>query len=94
MFNRRRLPGGGLAVEKLYVEESDDNHSGDRAPEDYIGSSIGAAFAHENIGGAYHQHKVAEEHPERPCQNRQYSTLLIDWLISWGRHNPSPKKIV
>jgi hypothetical protein len=59
MFNRCWLPGGGLAVEKLYVEESDDNHSGDRAPEDYIGSSSGAAFTHENISGAYQQYKIA-----------------------------------
>jgi hypothetical protein len=59
MFNRCRLPGCGLAIQKFYVEEPDDNHSGDRAPEYYIGSSSGAAFAYENIGGAYHQYKVA-----------------------------------
>jgi hypothetical protein len=67
MFNICPLSGGGLAVEKLYVEESDDNHSQDRTPEDYIGSSGGAAFAHENIGDTYHQYKVAEEHPKRSC---------------------------
>jgi hypothetical protein len=70
MFNRCRLPCGGKTIQKFYVKESDDNHSRDRAPEDYIGSSSGAAFAYENIGGAYHQHKVTEEHPEGPCQNR------------------------
>jgi hypothetical protein len=44
--------------------------------------------------GAYYQQKVAEEHPEGPDQKGQYSTLFINRLVGWGRHNPSPKKIV
>jgi hypothetical protein len=56
---RRGLSSRGLTIEKLYVEKSDDNHGNDRTPENHIGSSSGAAFAHENIGGAYHKSKVA-----------------------------------
>jgi len=56
--------GRGKTIQKFYVEEFDDNHSENREPEDYIGSSSGVDFAHNNIGGAYHQYKVAEEHPE------------------------------
>jgi hypothetical protein len=92
MFNRCRLPGCGLAVEKLYVKESDCDQSNNSGPENQIRDIRGFAFPHQNVGGRYQQDKVTEEHPEGSYQKGQYSTLLINWLVGWGRHNASPKK--
>jgi hypothetical protein len=59
-----------LAIEKLYVEEPNYNHCRNNAPENYIRSSGGFAFTHENIGGAYHKGEITQEHPEGSGQNR------------------------